>query len=279
MSSLKIDFDALPLEGFEEGRNHVQRAFDADFKVMSEYEQAQVRALLTKKSFNKGETEQVQKMFTKYIDYIQPFSDEDQMERAPVDYAKLDQMTKAKIHSEKVNAEKAVQESKAAILMQQAVEEERAGKLAEMITEFSQNEAGETLANVHTSQGFQDVYDYRGSYIQRFKLERRKEQISSNFSAKTHLFQKLYYTKDLLLDDERKLRNAFNGAKSSYEATLMGAQAALFLAYWPLTYKLSLHVKPVTIAIWTAGYYFGVYKNGVCPLTTSRFQSVLNSAA
>ena len=44
-----------------------------------------------------------------------------------------------------------------------------------MINEFSQNDKGETLANVHTCQGFQEVYDYSGSALERHRLERKKE--------------------------------------------------------------------------------------------------------
>jgi hypothetical protein len=38
------------------------------------------------------------------------------------------------------------------------------------------------------------------------RLERKKEQVAHNYDAKSQLFQKVYYAKDLVLDDERALR-------------------------------------------------------------------------
>jgi hypothetical protein len=51
----------------------------------------------------------------------------------------------------------------------------------------------------------------------------------------------------------------------------MAGQAALFFSFFPLTYKLAIKVRPVTLAMWTAGYYFGVYKSGFEPLVHWRF--------
>lgn len=78
-------------------------------------------------------------------------------------------------------------------------------------------------------------------------------------STQTQLFQKVYYAKGLLLDDERQLRAAFNSAKDTYETSLTAAQAGMFLAFWPLTYRLALRVRPATLCLWGAGYYFGLY--------------------
>ena len=55
--------------------------------------------------------------------------------------------------------------------------------------------------------------------------------------------------------------------------------AGLFLAYFPLTYRLAARVRPTTVLLWTGAYYFGLYKNGLLPLGTWRFQQVLNQAA
>ena len=84
----------------------------------------------------------------------------------------------------------------------------------------------------------------------------------------------MYYAKGLLLDDERKLRNSFNCAKTAYEQQLLGVKAAMFLAYWPLTYRLSLSVKPLTLVLWTGAYMYSF--TGVRSLASSRLQSVMN---
>ena len=54
---------------------------------------------------------------------------------------------------------------------------------------------------------------------------------------------------------------------------------ALFLAYFPLTYRLAATVRPASLLLWTGAYYYGVYKNGLVPLSLWQFQSSLNSAA
>ena len=60
----------------------------------------------------------------------------------------------------------------------------------------------------------------------------------------------------MLLDDERKLRSTFNSAKNAYEQQLLGVKAGMFLAYWPITYRLSLSVKPMTLVLWTGAYMY-----------------------
>ena len=66
-----------------------------------------------------------------------------------------------------------------------ANEKKRAKTLAKLVVDFAQNERGEELANVQNSQGFQEVYDYRGSEKVRWRLDRKKEQVSNNFNAST----------------------------------------------------------------------------------------------
>ena len=103
--------------------------------------------------------------------------------------------------------------------------------------------------------------------------------VSANYDAGTHLFQKLYYAKDLLLDDERQLRSAYFTCESQYKMLRQVGQAGLFLAYFPLTYRLAATVRPATLLLWTGTYYYGAYKNGLEPLSLMQFQSSLNSAA
>ncbi len=51
----------------------------------------------------------------------------------------------------------------------------RADALAKLVVDFSQNEKGQELANVHTSEGFQSVWDFKGAEKVRFRLDRKKE--------------------------------------------------------------------------------------------------------
>ena len=82
----------------------------------------------------------------------------------------------------------------------------RADKVADLVLAFETNETGQQLANVQTSNGFQSVWDYKGNEKIRWRLDRKKEQVAANYDANTHLFQRVYYAKDLLLDEERELR-------------------------------------------------------------------------
>ena len=139
------------------------------------------------------------------------------MEYQPVDYDKLDQITKQKLAMERYQAVKAQQQKEEMLAKAKKEETEHAEKIAALILDYSSNDKGDTLANVHSCEGFQEVYDFKGSNLQRGRLDRKKELIAHNFSAGSHLFQKVYYAKDLLLDDERKLRATFNQARDSYD--------------------------------------------------------------
>jgi len=57
-SSLKLDFDALPLgdEFTDEGRPGVQLAFNKMYGSLTKNQQVEVEKLVTKKSFNKDDT-------------------------------------------------------------------------------------------------------------------------------------------------------------------------------------------------------------------------------
>ena len=98
-----------------------------------------------------------------------------------------------------------------------AEEERRADEVAKLVVEFTTNEDGQELANVQTSQAFQDIYDYKGGEKKRWRLDRKKEQVARGYDARTHLFQKVYYAQNLLLEDERALRSDFTAAKSAYD--------------------------------------------------------------
>ena len=82
-----------------------------------------------------------------------------------------------------------------------------------------------------------------------------------------------------MLEDERQLRSAFQAAENGYNVQRQVGTAALFLGYFPLTYKLAAKCKPATIALWSVAYYYGLYKNGLQPATTWMLQSTLNRAA
>ena len=93
----------------------------------------------------------------------------------------------------------------------------RADDIAKLVVEFATDEQGRELANVHTSEAFQEIYDFKGGEKRRWRLERKKELVCRNLDPRTHLFQKVYYSRNLLLEDERQLRMSFESAKKSYE--------------------------------------------------------------
>ena len=64
--SFEINFDALPLEGFAEGRRHVQAAFNADYARMTRSEQVAIEGLLTKKRLSRPEIQTLRTFFQKY---------------------------------------------------------------------------------------------------------------------------------------------------------------------------------------------------------------------
>ena len=160
-----------------------------------------------------------------------------------------------------------------------ASEMKRADDLAKLVMDFSTDAAGNKLANVQTSEGFQNVYDSKGSEKKRWRLDRKKEQVAHNFNAATHLFQKVYYANDLQLNDERELRSAYFAAENGFNMQRQIGSAALFLGYFPLTYRLATSVRPVTLLLWTGAYYYGAYQSGLLPATQWAFQRSLNSSA
>ena len=66
-----------------------------------------------------------------------------------------------------------------------AAEMKRANDVAKLVIGFSQDGQGNNLANIHTSEGFQSVWDYRGGEKIRFRLDRKREQVAHNYDAKT----------------------------------------------------------------------------------------------
>ena len=146
----------------------------------------------------------------------------------------------------------------------------RADDLAKLVMDFSNDKQGNKLANVQTSAGFQEVHDPRGTEKKRWRLDRKKEQVAHNYSASTQLFQKVYYAKDLTLDDERDLRSSYFSAQKVHSMQAHAGAGALFLAYFPLTYRLALKVRPATLVLWTGAYYMG-YQNGFVPMCDSLF--------
>lgn len=142
----------MPLGSAFAGGNtrDVQIAFDADFAKMSSREKQAVAELLSKKSFNKDDSVLVKKYMEKYRGYL-GFNDGETMEEVPLDYSTLDQTTKRNLATEKLY-EKTVKEStERQVALAEAAETKRAEKIADLISEFSSNDKGETLANVHTA--------------------------------------------------------------------------------------------------------------------------------
>ena len=95
-----------------------------------------------------------------------------------------------------------------------AAERKRADDLAKLVIAFKQDKNGNELANVQNSEGFQEVYDYRGSEKTMWRLDRKREQVAHKYDPATQLFQKVFYGNDLLLADERELRAAYFNAES-----------------------------------------------------------------
>lgn len=158
----------------------------------------------------------------------------------------------------------------ARIAMELKKEDEHAKAVAQAYVKHFYNEQGEQLAKVEDSEAFQEVYDYHGDQKRRHKLARKMEQIHNTYDARTHLFQKVYYSKGLTLADERMMRDAYEQSRSAYERNLMINNAVVFGAYLPATYWMSRQVRPITVGLWTVAWWYG-YKSFTVPLVTSSF--------
>ena len=94
-----------------------------------------------------------------------------------------------------------------------------ADKLARLMVDHITNEKGEILARVWENQGFQEIYDYKGTELKRHRLKRKQEQVFNSIDASEQLFQKVYYNPALIHNDEEQLREAFVKANQSHEMT------------------------------------------------------------
>ena len=148
---LKLDFDSLPLNGFTENRRDVQLAFDGWFGSNSTEDQLKIEALLTKGSYNKTEKETVQKMFAKFHHLQYNSLNTEEMEKVVLDPSQVDQQTKQKIVKSELDRLRAMEEQATKARQAEEKETKRAAAIAGLIADFSQNEKGDTLANVHTS--------------------------------------------------------------------------------------------------------------------------------
>ena len=81
------------------------------------------------------------------------------------------------------------------------------------------------------------------------------------------------------MDDERELRTAFFTAETSYNMMRNVGSACLFLAYFPLTYRVAARVRPISVLLWTGAYYYAGYKRGLEPFSLWQFQASLNQSA
>ena len=93
------------------------------------------------------------------------------------------------------------------------------------------------------------------------------------------MFQKVFYAKGLVLDDERQLRKAYDAESKQYDNMVMAAKGALAVGFVPATFLLARRVYPVTLLPWTAFYYFGLHQGVVAPALTWHFQTRINSHA
>lgn len=99
-----------------------------------------------------------------------------------------------------------------AIVREARREEAQVKEVAKAYVKHFYNEQGEQLARVEDSEAFQEVYDFHGDQKRRHKLGRKMEQVHNTYDAREQLFQKVYYAKGLTLEDERKLRSAYEQA-------------------------------------------------------------------
>ena len=152
-------------------------------------------------------------------------------------------------------------------------------KLAQIMVDHITNEKGEIMARVWENPGFQEVYDYKGILKQRKRLRRKQEQVFNQFDSQKQLFQKVYYNPTLLQEDEVSLRQEFIRLNQVNENSVQYARGGLFLAFWPLTYVISRQVRPVGVALWSAAYYFGLYRYGALQYINGSLQCGLNKAA
>lgn len=61
----------------------------------------------------------------------------------------------------------------------------KADDLAKILVKHVANDKGEFLARVEENPGFKDVYDYRGGQARQNRLDRKREEVAYNLSAKT----------------------------------------------------------------------------------------------
>ena len=103
------------------------------------------------------------------------------------------------------------------------------------------------------------------------------EQVHNNY-PKEKLFQRVYYAHGLTLADERVLREAYERQKASYETLTMANRAAVVGLGIFGAYKLSLHVKPLTLGL--GGIFYWMAANRITShYEKQMFQGQINAAA
>ena len=151
-------------------------------------------------------------------------------------------------------------------------------EIAKLAVANMTNDKGEFLANVHESLGFQEVYDYKGVEKMRNRLHRKKEQVFNQYNAATQTFQKVYYHRDLLLEDEQKMREEFVRQSAAHDWSINAMRLTFAAFYVPSVYKLAAKVQPTFVGLYSVAYYLG-YSQLVEPMATRNLQSSLNAFA
>lgn len=80
---------------------------------------------------------------------------------------------------------------------------ERAEAYSKVLINHVANKRGEILAHVEENPAFQEIYDYKGGQQYQHRLDRKREEVSYNYSSRANLFQKVYYATGLTAKDER----------------------------------------------------------------------------
>ena len=127
------------------------------------------------------------------------------------------------------------------------------------MVDHTTNTKGELLARVWETSAFKEVYDYTGLHYQKGELKRVCEKASNRYDSEKQFFQRLYYHPDLTASDEEFMRTQFVANSQIHDRVQSAISGGMFVAYFPLTMRLAMKYRPVTLVAWTGFYYFGLH--------------------
>ena len=127
--------------------------------------------------------------------------------------------------------------------MELAQEKQVAKELANIFVRETTNEKGEVLARLWLSPEFKEAHDYGMGYEKHDLLKNRLETIYMNTDPSEQLFQKMYYSPNLLKRDEITMRRHFISCNGSYDLRNTAINWATALSYFPVLYFASTKVR------------------------------------